>query len=127
VPEAAPIAGSKKEPEKSTVPQQDPNPLGQYGFFIVIGGGFLMLWLMMIRPQQKRERQRQEMLGKLKVGDRVLTGGGIIGEIVELANEEATLRIDPRKDVRMRVRRQVIVGPAGDASSEQALKEQGQQ
>jgi preprotein translocase subunit YajC len=97
--------------------------LGQYGFFIVIGGMFLMIWLLMIRPQQKRERQRQEMLGKLKVGDRVITGGGIVGEIVELADEEASLRIDPRKDVRMRVRRAAIVGPAGEAGSEQAVKD----
>jgi preprotein translocase subunit YajC len=111
----------------TSVPQREPGPLDKYMPFIFIGGFILIFWLLILRPQQKREKQRQEIIKRLKVGDRVMTGGGIIGEIVELADDEATLRIDPRKDVRMRVKRGVIVGPAGEAASDQALKEQQQQ
>ena len=127
-PAAAPGAGGEKTGQLTQPPPKGATSTaqgdGQQWFLpIFIGGLFLMFWLLILRPQQKREKTRQQMLSKLKVGERVMTGGGIIGEIVELTDEEASLRIDPRKDVRMRVRRAAIVGPAGEPGSEQAVKE----
>ena len=91
--------------------------------FMVVGFVALM-YFMIIRPQRKREKSRQEMLGKLKVGDRVLTASGMIGEIAEMTNDEVTLKVDARKDVRLRMRRWAIAGPADEATSEQTVKEQ---
>lgn len=52
---------------------------------IVIFGAFYFL---MIRPQQKKQKQYKEMLGELKLNDRVLTRGGIIGKITKISENE---------------------------------------
>lgn len=42
-----------------------------------------VFWFLVIRPQQTRARQQREMLGRLKVGDEVMTHGGMFGTVVE--------------------------------------------
>lgn len=96
---------------------------GPMGIVILLGLP-VMLYFMLIHPQRKRDKARREMLGKLKVGDRVLTAGGVVGEIAEMSDDEVVLKIDARKDVRMRLRRWAIAGPANEAASEQTVKEQ---
>ena len=73
--------------------------------FILIFGIFYML---LIRPQQKKAKQHKETLGSLKRGDRIVTGGGILGRIarVEGPNE---LLVDIAADVRVRVMRSTVL------------------
>lgn len=54
-----------------------------------------VLYFVMIRPQQKRQRQWQEMLGKLKTGDRVTTAGGIRGIILSIKDDAIIIRVAP--------------------------------
>ncbi len=54
---------------------------------------FLILYLLLIRPQQQRQKKLDQMLKALKKGDRVLTTGGIIGIVVGLDDSKAVLRI----------------------------------
>ena len=54
---------------------------------------FAIMYFLMIRPNQKREKERQEMLAKLSKGDRVVTAGGICGTIVGLSDKMVVLRI----------------------------------
>jgi preprotein translocase subunit YajC len=54
---------------------------------------FLILYLLLIRPQQQRQKKLDQMLKELKKGDRVLTTGGIIGIVVGLDDSKAVLRI----------------------------------
>jgi len=56
---------------------------------VLIIGVFYML---MIRPQQKRQRQLQETIASLKVGDRVVTNGGIIGTITTVRDSSFFIR-----------------------------------
>ena len=56
---------------------------------------FLMLYLVMIRPQQKRQKQWQEMLGAIKTGDRVTTAGGIRGTILSIKDDAIVIRVAP--------------------------------
>ncbi len=56
---------------------------------VLIIGVFYML---MIRPQQKRQRQLQETISSLKVGDRVVTNGGIIGTITTVRDSSFFIR-----------------------------------
>ncbi|MFK4764933.1 preprotein translocase subunit YajC [Desulfobaculum sp. SPO524] len=49
---------------------------------------FVIFYFLLIRPQQKKAKQHKEMLGALKKGDWVLTGGGIYGRIVEIREDE---------------------------------------
>ncbi|HHV43704.1 MAG TPA: preprotein translocase subunit YajC [Firmicutes bacterium] len=60
-----------------------------------------LFYLMLIRPQQKQQKQRQEMLGNLKKGDRVITIGGIYGEIVKISDDDVTLKIADNVNIRV--------------------------
>lgn len=66
--------------------------ISQYGsliFFVVL---IVAMYFLMIRPQKKREKDFKDMLGALKVGDKVVTIGGIVGEIVTIDEKELTLK-----------------------------------
>jgi preprotein translocase subunit YajC len=54
-----------------------------------------VLYLVMIRPQQKRQKQWQEMLKSLKAGDRVTTSGGIRGIILSIKDDVIIIRVAP--------------------------------
>jgi len=54
-----------------------------------------VLYLLMIRPQQKRQKQWQEMLKSIKSGDRITTAGGIRGVIVSLKDDSVVIRVAP--------------------------------
>ncbi|MGA8043031.1 MAG: preprotein translocase subunit YajC [Terracidiphilus sp.] len=54
-----------------------------------------VLYLVMIRPQQKRQKQWQEMLQKIKTGDRVTTAGGIRGTIMSIKDDAIIVRVAP--------------------------------
>lgn len=50
------------------------------------------MWLLLIRPQQKRAKAQRDLLSALEVGDQVVTVGGIVGQITELTDRELTIR-----------------------------------
>ncbi len=55
---------------------------------------FIVFYFLLIRPQQRKMKQHREMLGMVKRGDRVLTGGGIIGTVTRVKdNDELVLEI----------------------------------
>jgi preprotein translocase subunit YajC len=54
-----------------------------------------ILYLVMIRPQQKKQKQWQEMLGSIKAGDRVTTAGGIRGIILSIKDDAIVIRVAP--------------------------------
>ena len=54
-----------------------------------------LLYMVMIRPNQKRQKQWQEMLANIKSGDRVTTAGGIRGVILSIKDDSIILRVAP--------------------------------
>jgi len=54
---------------------------------------FGIFYFLMIRPNQKREKERQAMLAALSKGDRVVTAGGMFGTIVGLTDKTVVLRV----------------------------------
>ena len=54
-----------------------------------------VLYLLMIRPQQKRQKQWQAMLAAIKAGDRVTTAGGIRGVILSIKDDVIVIRVAP--------------------------------
>lgn len=70
---------------------------------------FAFLYFVMIRPQQKRQRETDAMLKALSKGQVVRTTGGIRGEIADLTDREATLIIADK--VKINVLRSAIAGP----------------
>jgi preprotein translocase subunit YajC len=69
---------------------------------------FAVFYFLLIRPQQKKQRHHQDMLRSLKLGDRVITSGGLIGTIVEGGDKAVKLEIADR--VRVEVGRSFITG-----------------
>jgi preprotein translocase subunit YajC len=79
---------------------------GQMLSFLPLVLIFVVFYFLLIRPQQKKAKQHQEMLGKLKKNDEVMTSGGIYGKVVTLADNVVTLEVAP--NVRIRVNRPQI-------------------
>ena len=81
--------------------------MSSFGFLILIVA-FAFLWLVLVRPQKKRQVAQQRMLSELRVGDEVLTAGGIYGTIVSLEEDAATVAIAP--GVQIRLSRRAVAG-----------------
>jgi len=79
---------------------------GQMLSFLPLVLIFVIFYFLLIRPQQKKAKQHQEMLGKLKKNDEVMTSGGIYGRVLSLADNVVTLEVAP--NVRIRVNRPQI-------------------
>ena len=79
--------------------QQSPNAGCEsvFPFFLMI----LVFYFLLIRPQQKQERERREMLSKLKKGDTVITSGGIIGTINTVKEKEVLIEVAEKVKVRV--------------------------
>ncbi len=76
---------------------------------------FAVFYFLLIRPQQKRQREVDTMLKSLKRGDKVRTSGGIRGEIAELTDHDANLIVADR--VKINVLRTHIAGHDAPAAS----------
>jgi len=61
----------------------------------------------MIRPQQKRQKQWQEMLGGIKAGDKVTTAGGIRGTIISIKDDVIIIKVAP-DGVKMEIAKNAI-------------------
>jgi preprotein translocase subunit YajC len=78
---------------------QSQNPFGSMWLLFVVFIG--IMYFLMIRPNQKREKERREMLARLSKGDKVVTNGGIHGTIVGLTEKTAVLRISDDPPVKV--------------------------
>mgnify|MGYP006283778791 CR=1 FL=1 len=67
---------------------------------------FGIFWFLVIRPQKQRQEERQDMLSDLNVGDKVITVGGIKGEIKKIDGNDLKLKI--ASDVEIELTRQSI-------------------
>jgi preprotein translocase subunit YajC len=56
---------------------------------------FVLLYVLMIVPNQRKQKKWQEMLGTLKSGDRVTTNGGIRGTVLSVKDDSVILRVQP--------------------------------
>jgi preprotein translocase subunit YajC len=84
----------------------DQNALVQFLPLILI---FVVFYFLLIRPQQRKAKDQKAMLGALRRGDRVVTGGGIIGTVARVDNPEAEeVIVEIAENVRVRVLRSTI-------------------
>ncbi|GAB4365736.1 MAG: hypothetical protein Kow00128_08570 [Deltaproteobacteria bacterium] len=76
---------------------------------------FVIFYFLLIRPQQKQARKREEFIKNLKIGDRVVTNGGLHGEIKGMT--ETTLTLEIADKVRVKVTRNAIGGSSQEAAA----------
>lgn len=74
---------------------------GLWGMLLPFVLIFAVFYLLLIRPQKKKEQRRREMLDRIAKGDKVVTIGGIIGEITSLTDREAVLRLEDNTRIRI--------------------------
>ena len=85
-----------------TAPQQG-NPLISVAMLV---GFFAIFWFLLIRPQQKRNKQVKQMLSELSKGDEIVTNGGIMGKIVKLG--ETTIELEIAENTVIKMQRNAI-------------------
>ncbi|PID72215.1 MAG: preprotein translocase subunit YajC [Desulfobulbus propionicus] len=79
---------------------------------------FVVFYFLLIRPQQKKAKEHQNYLSNLKKGDKVITGGGIHGQITGITDTVVTLEV--AENVRIKVNRGSIMGNATDGDKQAA-------
>ena len=91
-------------------PDQSMSPLIQLiPFAMVIAIFYVVIWL----PMKRKQKKVQEFLDGLKVGDKIVTSGGILGSIAKIG--EASIQVQIAANVRVDISRAAIVGYQGQA------------
>ena len=83
--------------------------------YVVIFGGFYMLFM---RPQKKEQKRLQAMLNDMEVGDSIVTTSGFYGVIIDMTEEDVIVEFGNNKNCRIPMRKQAIaeVEKAGSAA-----------
>ncbi len=89
----------------------------QWSFWIMMILIFVVFYFFMIRPQTKKQKELQKQREEMKKGDKVVTAGGIYGEIKEVKENYFLITVD--KDVTIRVDKNSVYISAADAQPEQ--------
>lgn len=88
---------------------------------ILFGLIFVIFYFMIIRPQQKRQKDRQKMLDAVKKGDKIITGGGIHGTVVGM--EEKTVLVQIADDVKVKLERGSVTAVIREAEPDDKPKQ----
>lgn len=94
-----------------------------YGTLLQLGLIFVIFYLLLIRPQQKKIRQHEAMLGQIKKGDNIITGGGIYAKVLN-ADDPFDLTVEIADGIVVKVNRATVrdVVTAEDKAALEAAK-----
>ncbi|MEO6596691.1 MAG: preprotein translocase subunit YajC [Planctomycetota bacterium] len=87
---------STQTPDKPTG-TASPLGCGDNTMFLYMGLFLALMYFMVMRPEQKRKKEQQAMMASIKVGDRIVTQGGMHGTVANLTEKTVTLRVDTMK------------------------------
>ena len=68
---------------------------------------FVIFYFLLIRPQRKQMQERKEMLGNLRRNDTIVTGGGVVGKVTKVIDDNE-IEVEIAKDVKVRVMRSLV-------------------
>jgi preprotein translocase subunit YajC len=94
---------------------------GGSGFLFIIIIAFLLLYLIVVRPQKRRQNEQRQMVSDLRVGDEVLTAGGIYGTISRVDDDRVTVEIAPKLEVE--VSRRAIAGVTREPEEDETAED----
>ncbi len=86
------------------MPSQQANPILSFLPLILM---FVVFYFLLIRPQQKKQKEVAEMIKNLKKGDRVVTAGGLIGTVMALHDDYLVLKVGDQ-DTKIEVHSSVV-------------------
>ena len=96
---------------------------GGFGAFVPLILMFVIFYFLLIRPQQKKQKQHRDMINHLKKGDRIITGGGIHGRVTGVG--DTTLTVEIAEKVRVKVNRSNVAALLQTAA--QTASDKGEQ
>ena len=112
-PPAAPPPATPGTPSETTGTQQPQKRMDDSSAFtgqlLMFGAIFVVFWLVLIRPQRKREQERLARIDKLQRNDSVMTSSGILGTVHSIKDNVVVLKVDEDKDVKIRVTKNSVV------------------
>lgn len=73
--------------------------------FILI---FVIMYFLILRPQQRRARAHQEMVKNLRRGDTVITSGGLIGKVTKVVDDAPEIEVEIAENIRVRIVRTMV-------------------
>lgn len=68
---------------------------GTYGTLLYVVVFFLIFYFMLIRPQQKKNKELKNMRDNISTGDEIVTIGGMVGQVVSVMDEDVVIRVRP--------------------------------
>src|SRR3954451_22869516 len=71
------------------------------GFFILIILVLFLVWLFLVRPQRRRQMAHHNMIDDLRIGDEVLTAGGLFATVRGITEDEVTVELGPGTEARL--------------------------
>jgi preprotein translocase subunit YajC len=95
---------------QTAAPAASPNALMSFLPLVILFGIF---YFMLIRPQMKRAKEQKSMISALAKGDEVLTNGGLLGRVEDIADQFVTLEIAPNTVVKLQKQAISAVLPKG--------------
>jgi len=81
----------------------------------------VIFYFLLIRPQQKRVKEHKNLVDSLKKGDKIITGGGMIGTVIDA--KDAILKVEIADGVRVKIRRDTVSGLAETAKTAETKKD----
>jgi len=83
---------------------------------------FAVFYFLLIRPQQKKLEEQTQTLKTLKKGDKIVTGGGLVGTISKVEKDDLYLMVEIAKDVQVKVLRSTVSGLVPEAKAVEPKK-----
>jgi preprotein translocase subunit YajC len=84
---------------------------------------FVVMWIFMIRPQKRRQQERQRMLSNVGPGDEIITAGGVYGTVVDTADDYLVLEIAPETEIRVARSAVATIVPVAEEEYEEEEEE----
>ncbi len=116
------VCAQTKQPAPEKGAPEGPGSLLGSPLFMIVAFVAIM-YFFLLRPSQKREKERQQMLGSLAKNDQVVTTGGIYGTIVGLKDKTVVLRVNDDQNVKMEFLRGSISQVTSPADEDQEESE----
>ena len=96
------------DPEGTGAKPPRKNPLGSYGNLLFLGVMFLLMYMILFRGPRKKQQQQKQMIQSLAKNDKIQTIGGIIGTVVDIKDNEITLKVDESNNTKIKILRSAI-------------------
>ena len=91
------------DPNASAKVVQKKGLFGEYGNLLVLALMFIVMYLLIFRAPRKKQQEHKQMVQSLQKNDRVRTIGGIIGTVVDIKEDEITLKVDESTNTKIKV------------------------